>query len=127
MEHIDQSQRINMYAPKSSSFALRWMMTITLTVCGLLIVAVLLSQPRAMAYVQGGFDRVETIVASFMSDKTQPNIQTAQIGAAQIGAADASAPKPTPVAAPIAPPKPVVMSMPTSRVPVRRLGFSVED
>ncbi|MBL4766730.1 MAG: hypothetical protein JKY94_03320 [Rhodobacteraceae bacterium] len=121
MEHIDQSPRVDMYAPSPRPSILRWVMRITLAVCGLMIMAVLLSQPRAAAYVQGGFDKVNDLLATFMSDKDQPE----QVAPIEI--TDVPLTKPASATKAAASPKPVVMSMPTSRVPVRRLGLSRED
>lgn len=125
MENTDQFQRIKMYAPQSTSPALRWVMRISLTLCGLMMVTVLLSQPRAAQYVQAGLDRADGILASFMSDNTQPE-QLAE-PATPIDTTDVSAVDPTPARDAEAAQKPTVTAMPTSRIPVRRLARTRED
>lgn len=125
MENTDQSQGVDMYAPTSSSSAIRWAIRIMLTVCGLMIVAVLLSQPRVADYVQTGITKAESMLASFKSGKDQPE-QVVQL-AAPVVITDVTALAPIAEVETAPAYKPTVNAMPTSRVPVRRRGQSLED
>lgn len=122
MEHIDQSQGVDMHAPNSSTPALRWVMWIMLSVCGLMIVAVLLSQPRAATYVESGITKIETMLSSFRSRSEQvPELTAPDAGT------DLATLAPAPVLETEPAQKPMVNAMPTSRIPVRRHGRPRED
>lgn len=125
MEHIEQSQGVDMYPPNSSSPALRWVMRVSLTLCGLMIVAVLLSQPRAAPYVQAGMDKIDSIMSSLITGKNQPEHMVEL--AVPIDTTDVSAVDPAPAQDAEIFQKPMVTAMPTSRIPVRRLARSRED
>lgn len=114
-----------MDAPQSSSSALRWVMRIMLGVCGLAIVAVLLSQPRMERHILAGLKQVETVLSSFRSDKKQPEQIVELTPVAEI--TDVSVLEPAPAANSALSYKPAVTTMPTSRTPVHRLGQSRED
>jgi hypothetical protein len=119
MEYTDQSPRADMYAPKSSSRVLRTLMWMLLIVIGLMITAVLLSQPRAAPYVHSGLAKIESIMASFGSDNDQLQLTSDLTTPVEIK--DVSALEPTAEPEETSRQKPAVTSMPTSRIPVNRL------
>lgn len=94
-----------------------------LVIAGSMIVIVLLSHPRAAPYVQSGLVRFESLMASFETDKSQSTVDLA----APIEITDVSPLDPVSETETAAQEKPEVLSMPTSHIPVNRLGLGGED
>lgn len=123
MENIGGNQGVDMSPPKPQSRAVRWIVGAMLTLCGILIAVVLLSEPRVVSYVQASADRVAQYFNSFrLGSSDDQGSNDTLVAPAEIIAQPMPASKVEPAQVKVN--RPSVRAMPTNRIPVRRAGSS---
>ncbi|MFT7593322.1 MAG: hypothetical protein ACI8R4_000635 [Paracoccaceae bacterium] len=122
MTHIDLT--LDDIAPPRRNRALRLILMVLMTLCGLMMTAILLSDPRVSATLGVTPDHAPTQAELSQAPRLGSlNDLTEATGLPPLGASSAQAAAAQPATEPTEPVvRPTVSVMPTNRIPVRRAG-----